>query len=484
MDKESDILISTDSVCDLPRDLYSRLPVEVISYYVVTEKGRFKDNIEIDSKSLLASMEGGRMVAHSAAPEIEEYIEYFDILSKEYKTIIHLSIGSRVGRGYLNALEASKRYDNITVFDTGQISSGLGIVVLKVATMAKNNEDYDSIIKAVKILSKNVSSSFIIRYFDNMVSAHRVSLRVQKICEKLMLHPKLVMKKSDIKVSGVSLGKWSRVVDRYIKSCLKDPDSINKDILFITHAGLDMNELEYIRLLTDRILKFNHIFIVNAGSAISCNCGAGTFGLLFSRNNNYPISLDIEEYSTAYVDNADLLNEVNEIMAQESSYIMSELKESDDYYEATDEDEYSESVPKASDVKEDNEEQNVQKSSSAGDSVIERLKSIEDLETDIGLKYCMNNEEFYLMVIKEYLKEDKGEILDKCLMSEDYDNYRVNVHALKSTSLNIGAKELSLKAKASELAIKEGDNDYAKEHHEELIRDYRQMCESIKEAMS
>ena len=88
------------------------------------------------------------------------------------------------------------------------------------------------------------------------------------------------------------------------------------------------------------------------------------------------------------------------------------------------------------------------------------------------------------MVIKEYLKEDKGEILDKCLMSEDYDNYRVNVHALKSTSLNIGAKELSLKAKASELAIKEGDNDYAKEHHEELIRDYRQMRESIKEAMS
>ena len=485
MKKQYDILISTDSVCDIPRDLYSKLPVEVIPYYVVTSKGRFKDNVEIDSRGLLDSMKDTRTTAHSAAPEVDEYDEYFRVLSQSYKKVIHLSIGSRVGRGYANASEAANRYDNVVVYDTGQISSGLGIVVLKVATMVKDGKGYDDVVVAIKELTKKVSSSFIIKYFDNMVRAKRVSPRVQRICERLMLHPKLVMKKSDIKVGGVSLGKWTHVVDRYIKSCLRDPESINRDILFITQVGLDLNEIDYIRVAVDKIYRFNHIFIVNAGSAISCNCGAGTFGLLFSRNNNYPIDLDIEEFSTANVDDVNLLNEVNAIMAEESSYYgESELTESDDYQGYYEEDDVALEIYDVNESSSEEEFDKKDEKPSSGDSMIDRLSAIEGLETDVGLKYCMNNKDFYLMVIQEYVKKNKLSILDECLKSEDYDNYRINVHALKSTSLNIGAKELSQKAKASEVAIKEGDTDYAKEHHEELIKEYKEMLNSINEVLS
>jgi HPt (histidine-containing phosphotransfer) domain-containing protein len=250
-------------------------------------------------------------------------------------------------------------------------------------------------------------------------------------------------------------------------------------------VGLDLNEIDYIRIAVDKIYRFNHIFIVNAGSAISCNCGAGTFGLLFSRNNNYPIDLDIEEFSTANVDDVNLLNEVNAIMAEESSYYgESELTESDDYQGYYEEDDV---AFETYDVNESSSEEEFDKKDekpSSGDSMIDRLSAIEGLETDVGLKYCMNNKDFYLMVIQEYVKKNKLSILDECLKSEDYDNYRINVHALKSTSLNIGAKELSQKAKASEVAIKEGDTDYAKEHHEELIKEYKEMLNSINEVLS
>ena len=127
MNKQYDIIISTDSVCDIPRDLYSKLPVEVIPYYVVTAKGRFKDNVEIDSRGLLDSMKSNKTAAHSAAPEVSEYDGYFKPLSQSYEKVIHLSRGCRVGRGYGNAVEAAKQYDNVEVYDTGQISSGLGI---------------------------------------------------------------------------------------------------------------------------------------------------------------------------------------------------------------------------------------------------------------------------------------------------------------------------------------------------------------------
>ncbi len=55
----------------------------------------------------------------------------------------------------------------------------------------------------------------------------------------------------------------------------------------------------------------------------------------------------------------------------------------------------------------------------------------------------------------------------------------MKVHALKSTSLTIGAEALSAQAKALELAGKKGDADYIREHHPALLRSYTELCEQI-----
>ena len=63
--------------------------------------------------------------------------------------------------------------------------------------------------------------------------------------------------------------------------------------------------------------------------------------------------------------------------------------------------------------------------------------------------------------------------------SANWTDYAVKVHALKSTSLTIGAETLSAQAKELELAGKRGDVAFIREHHDALLRAHEELCGRI-----
>lgn len=101
------------------------------------------------------------------------------------------------------------------------------------------------------------------------------------------------------------------------------------------------------------------------------------------------------------------------------------------------------------------------------------------LNIQLGMKYCMNDESFFLEMIGMYLRGDKRELLEKEYAEEAWANYQVHVHALKSTSLNIGAETLSEHAKALEFAAKDNDYEYIREHHAEVMAEYGKLLTEL-----
>lgn len=114
--------------------------------------------------------------------------------------------------------------------------------------------------------------------------------------------------------------------------------------------------------------------------------------------------------------------------------------------------------------------------------IMERLNF---LDTAKGLAYCGESEELYIQIISSYINSPRYQELESYYKAEDWDNYRIQVHALKSTSLTIGAVEFSNMAKKMELAAREGDNDFIKSNHDKLMSEYMELLkklEFIKEA--
>ncbi len=103
------------------------------------------------------------------------------------------------------------------------------------------------------------------------------------------------------------------------------------------------------------------------------------------------------------------------------------------------------------------------------------LERLSFLDTQSGVQYCAQSEEVYEKVLHSYLDSADAETIDEYYRAEDWKNYQIAVHALKSKSLSIGASELGESARELETAVREERLDYVREHHEEVISGYRNL---------
>lgn len=107
----------------------------------------------------------------------------------------------------------------------------------------------------------------------------------------------------------------------------------------------------------------------------------------------------------------------------------------------------------------------------------------EFLDKRVGLEYCCNSEAFFQEMLVSYLKADKRSALEESYQKEDWEQYRILVHALKSTSLSIGAIKLSEDAKALEVAAKENRIEDIKSKHGAVMAEYGAFLEVLREEM-
>ena len=284
------LMVTTDSVCDLPESLRKEFGISVCPYYVRTDEGRFLDEQELKADELLSHMAEGKNGC-SEPPDVEDYERFFAQKLTEAQNIIHITMAKHVSQGYYNALEAAKSFENVTVIDCGHLSSSMGLAVLYAASMAENHMTKTDIVRAVKVLRYYISSAFIIDSTHMMCQAGHISKKVQALCDALLLHPVIRLRNSKMTVCSVEMGNFAHVAKRYIRKTLASARNIDRRILFITYAGMDAKRLQYIQELVKQYCPFERVYLQKASSAIASNCGAGSFGLLFMKKNDVRLSL-------------------------------------------------------------------------------------------------------------------------------------------------------------------------------------------------
>lgn len=103
------------------------------------------------------------------------------------------------------------------------------------------------------------------------------------------------------------------------------------------------------------------------------------------------------------------------------------------------------------------------------------------VNVELGLDYCGGEDAFYREMLQLFSAqgEQKQAELTSLYESANWADYAIKAHALKSTSLTIGAETLSAQAKELELAGKRGDADYIRAHHDALLCAYKDLCAQI-----
>ena len=109
------------------------------------------------------------------------------------------------------------------------------------------------------------------------------------------------------------------------------------------------------------------------------------------------------------------------------------------------------------------------------------LRSV-GIEPKTGLKYCQEDESFYKALLAEYAygELEKAHNLQKSYEAEDWHDYSIYVHALKSSSKMIGASALSMRAAKLEAAANAVDSGTIYTEHDSMMEEYELMTAVIR----
>ena len=112
--------------------------------------------------------------------------------------------------------------------------------------------------------------------------------------------------------------------------------------------------------------------------------------------------------------------------------------------------------------------------------------SVSLLDTELGLSYMGRNEDAYREILALYLQksEEKIRLIRELFQAGDAKNYTIEVHALKSASMSIGAARLSERAKELEAIGKAGNLGIAQEKNDELLKLYAAVAEAVREHLA
>ena len=105
------------------------------------------------------------------------------------------------------------------------------------------------------------------------------------------------------------------------------------------------------------------------------------------------------------------------------------------------------------------------------------------LDTALGISYCNNDKDVYKMVLEAYIAAQSHISLHNFYEQEDWHSYSIEIHGIKSSSLTIGAVDISARAKALELAAKSGDIDFVRMSHDAFVDDYKQFLSQLENAL-
>lgn len=282
--KKMQVMITTESVCDLPKELVEKYKIVVKPFRLRTEEGEFIDGVEAETDGILSYMtergKEGRIV-RSDEYDVSEYEEFFAEQLTKAQHIVHITMGKNLYHDFSHAEKASRTFDNITTVDSGHVTGGMALMVLQAAKYAAEGMSAEDIAGALEDMRRRVRTSFVVDRTEYLMRTGRMTPQLNRVCESLMIHPVLYLKNSDLKLKSIRLGSTERARRKYIHSMLNTVGEIDTEILFIAYTGVSKEELDDVKEQVLKKVEFQNVMYLKASSAISIHCGPGTISLCF-----------------------------------------------------------------------------------------------------------------------------------------------------------------------------------------------------------
>ena len=278
------IKITADSTCDMTKDLLEKHDIHIFPLTIIKGDGEYLDGIEIQPQDIFDYVESGKGVTLTSAVNISDFQEKFEAFTKAYDAVIYISISSEFSACYQNAVIAAEGFDTVYVFDSRNLSSGIGHIVLDAVHMAESGMPAEQIIKTLGTMTDKVEASFVIDTLKYLHRGGRCSGVAALGANVLKLKPCIEVKDGKMDVGKKYRGNFDKVILQYISDRLAGRDDLDTRRVFITHPpGMNQKIVDSVIDAVKAQANFDEVIEAYAGCTICHHCGPVCLGVLYYR---------------------------------------------------------------------------------------------------------------------------------------------------------------------------------------------------------
>ena len=278
------VKIISDSTCDLSPELTEKYDITILPLHILLGDAEYRDGKDITPERIFAWADANKATPKTSAPSLEDAKVLLQPYVEAGREVVCFSIaGSMSTSGNVMRLAAEEldAAHLVTVIDSENLSTGIGLSVIEAAILAEQGRTAVEITAAVREIIPKVRASFVVDTLMYLWRGGRCNAVAALAGSALKLHPKIVVENGAMKATKKYRGKIDTAIMAYVKDMESDLKAARPDRVFITHSGCSREVVEAVWSYLAGLGVFHEILETQAGGVVSSHCGPGTLGVLF-----------------------------------------------------------------------------------------------------------------------------------------------------------------------------------------------------------
>lgn len=277
------IKIIADSTCDLSEDIIEKYDISIVPLCILLDGKSYFDGLEITPDEIFRWSDENKTTPKTAAITFEKTLEVFKPFMDNGDDIIFFGISSHMSStcNVPRILGAQEDYDRIFVIDSENLSTGIGLQVIKAAELAFEGRTAEEIVDIINADRAKVRASFVVDTLTFLARGGRCTAITAIMANTLKLHPMIIVKDGKMGVGKKYRGRMSVALSAYVDDLSSQLVNADNKRVFITHSGCEQAIIDLVKEKIEALGYFEEILITQAGGVISSHCGPNTLGVLF-----------------------------------------------------------------------------------------------------------------------------------------------------------------------------------------------------------
>ena len=273
------IRLSSESTCDLPKELLEKYDISTLPYCVILGDEIVEDDETVPAK-IYDFVEKTKKLPKTSAINEETYKEYFSNLLKDSDAVIHITLSSGLSSSNSHAIAAAESLKNVYVIDSKSLSTGIALLCIYARKLIDEGKSPEEIVEKLNARVPNIQASFVVERLDYLFKGGRCSRLALFGANLLKIRPQIVVKNGVMSPEKKFRGKIESVVSKYCEDTLAEFNNPDKSIVFITHTSATP-EMVNNAMTAVKNAGFETVYDTVAGGTITSHCGEHVLGILY-----------------------------------------------------------------------------------------------------------------------------------------------------------------------------------------------------------